>query len=259
MRVTFLGSGTSTGVPVLTCGCPVCVSTDPRDRRSRPSIWMEWDGASVLVDTSTDLRQQALSRRIERVDAVLYTHAHADHILGLDELRLYNWRQRGSVPAYGSRPTLDALRRTFWYVFEEVPIGGAKPAVDCRVVDGPFSLLGRVVEPVPLLHGTQEILGYRLGRFAYLTDVSRIPDPSYALLRDLDVLVLNALRTKPHPTHLHLDAALWEAARIGARRTILTHLGHDMPHQTISDSLPAGVDLAHDGLSFVVDEAPGRP
>ena len=215
---------------------------------------MEWDGASVLVDTTTDFRQQALRQRIERVDAVLYTHAHADHILGLDELRLYNWRQRGSIPVYGSRPTLDSLRRTFWYVFEDVPVGGTKPAVDCRVVDGAFPLLGRLVVPIPLLHGTQEILGYRLGRFAYLTDVSRIPDPSYALLQGLDVLVLNALRPKPHPTHLHLDGALSEAARIAARRTILTHLGHDMPHQAISDSLPEGVDLAHDGLSLLVDE-----
>src|SRR5262245_46356163 len=208
MRVTFLGTGTSTGVPVLTCACGVCASADPRDRRLRPSIWMEWDGASVLVDTATDLRQQALRHRIERIDAVLYTHAHADHVLGLDELRLYNWRQRASVPVYGSSPTLEAIRRTFWYVFEDVPVGGAKPAVDCRLVDAPFLLLGRRIVPVPLLHGPQEILGYRLGRFAYLTDVSRIPEPSYALLHDLDVLVLNALRRTPHPTHLHLEAAL---------------------------------------------------
>jgi len=255
MRVTFLGSGTSTGVPVLTCSCPVCVSADPRDRRLRPSIWIEWQGASILVDTSTDLREQALRRGIGRVDAVLYTHAHADHILGLDELRLYNWRQRGCVPAYGSRPALDALRRTFWYVFEDVPVGGGKPEIDCRLVDGPFPLLGRTVVPVPLLHGPQEILGYRIGRFAYLTDASRIPERSYDLLGGLEVLVLNALRRRPHPTHFHLEAALAEASRIGAVHTILTHLGHEMPHQEVSESLPAGVSLAHDGLSFLLDEA----
>ncbi len=218
---------------------------------------MQWGGVSVLVDTSTDLRQQAIRHRIRRLDAVLFTHAHADHLLGLDELRLYNWKQRGAVPVYGSAATLDALRRTFWYVFEDVPVGGGKPAVDCRVVDEPFDLFGRRVIPVPLLHGSQSILGYRLGRFAYLTDVSRIPDPSYVLLDRLDVLVLNALRPRPHPTHLHLDAALDEARRIGARRTIFTHLGHDMPHRTISDALPPGVELAEDGLVVSVDETMG--
>lgn len=257
MRVTFLGTGTSTGVPVLTCSCSVCTSSDPRDRRLRPSVWMEWTGGSVLLDTASDLRQQALRHGIARVDAVLYTHAHADHVLGLDELRLYNWRQGGAVPVFGSLGTLEALRRTFWYVFEEVPVGGTKPLVDCRSVVGPFELLGRRIVPVPVLHGTQEILGYRIDRFAYLTDVSRIPEPSYALLEGLDVLVLNALRVRPHPTHLHLASALREAARIGAARTFLTHLGHEMSHDTISATLPDRVALAYDGLSLEVDEADG--
>jgi phosphoribosyl 1,2-cyclic phosphate phosphodiesterase len=247
MRVTFLGTGTSTGVPVLTCSCEVCRSEDPRDRRLRPSVLLEWDGASVLIDTSTDLRQQALARPIQRVDAVLYTHHHADHVLGLDELRLYNWRQRGAVPVYGRAETLDALRRTFWYVFEDVQGGGAKPAVTTHAVHGPFPLFGRRIVPVPVLHGTLPIDGFRVDDFAYLTDVSTIPAPSYALLQGLDVLVLNALRPRPHPTHLHLEAAIAEARRIGARRTLFTHLGHEMPHAAISAGLPEGIELAYDG------------
>lgn len=248
LSVTFLGTGTSTGVPVLTCDCPTCSSTDPRDARSRPSILLEWDGASVLIDTSTDLRAQALKVPLRRVDAVLFTHAHADHILGLDELRLYNWRQGGPIPAYGSRETLAALRRTFWYAFEDVQRGGGVPSVELREVDSRFELLDRTVVAVPLLHGRLEILGYRVGDFAYLTDVSSIPEPSYRLLEDLDVLVLSALRPRPHPTHLHLEAAVAEAARIGAKRTLFTHMGHDMPHAAVSASLPPGVDLAYDGL-----------
>ena len=252
MRVTFLGSGTSTGVPVITCDCAVCLSDDPRDCRLRPSILMEWDNASILVDTSTDLRQQALRHRIERVDAVLYTHHHADHVLGLDELRLYNWRQRGPVPVYGSARTLDALRRTFWYVFDSAETGHTRPAIDPRPVDSPFELHGVDIVPVPVLHGGLEILGYRLGRFAYLTDVSVIPESSYGLLHGLDVLVLSALRPRPHPTHLSLAQAVDEASRIGARRTLLTHMSHEMPHGEISGNLPQGVELAFDGLTFEV-------
>jgi phosphoribosyl 1,2-cyclic phosphate phosphodiesterase len=259
MRVTFLGTGTSTGVPVPTCSCAVCASSDPRDRRLRPSILVEWDGASVLVDTSTDLRTQALRVPIARIDAVLYTHHHADHILGLDELRLYNWRQRGAVPAYGLPDTLDRLARTFWYVFEDVESGGAKPAIERHRVDGPFPLLGRTVIPVPVEHGALSILGYRIGRFAYLTDVSGIPSSSYPLLRDLDVLVLSALRPRPHPTHLHLAASLEEAARIGAPRTLLTHMGHEMPHAAVSEALPPGVELAYDGLVLDLSEDGSAP
>jgi len=247
--MTFLGTGTSTGVPVPTCRCTVCVSSDPKDKRLRPSILLEWDGATVLVDTATDLRQQALTHGLMRLDAVLYTHAHADHVFGLDELRMYNWRRGGAIPVYGSAPTLAAIRRTFWYAFEDVEAGGGKPALDLHAVDGPFPLLGRTIVPVPLQHGRLPILGYRSGGFAYLTDVSEIPESSYPLLRDLDLLVLSALRLRPHPTHLHLERALQEAARVGAKRTLFTHIAHEISHADVSRTLPAGVALAYDGLA----------
>ncbi len=254
MKVTFLGSGTSTGVPVIGCPCAVCRSEDPRDRRLRPSIRIEWEGATVLVDTATDLRTQSLTHGVRRVDAVLYTHAHADHVLGLDDLRTFNWIQRGAVPVYGSAATLADLRRTFWYVFEHVQVGGGKPAVTPHVVDGAFALLGRRVLPIPVLHGSLPILGYRIGAFAYLTDASEIPDTSRALLRGLDTLVLAAPREEPHPTHMHLARALEESSVIGARRTFLTHIGHDLPHARVSAALPPGVEMADDGLVLEIEE-----
>jgi phosphoribosyl 1,2-cyclic phosphate phosphodiesterase len=250
VNVTFLGTGTSTGVPVPTCTCGVCRSSDPRDARLRPSVLLRWDGATILVDTSTDLRQQALRLGLMGIDAVMYTHAHADHVFGLDELRMFNWRRGGAIPVYGSALTLAAIRRTFWYAFEDVEAGGGKPLLDLHEVDAPFALLGRTVIPVPLQHGTLPILGYRIGGFAYLTDVSAIPEASYALLTDLDVLVLSALRLRPHPTHMHLARSLEEAARIGAARTLFTHIAHEISHAAVAPSLPPSVELAYAGLAF---------
>ncbi len=248
MKVTFLGTGTSTGVPVITCDCRVCRSKDPRDNRTRPSILVEWDGHAVLVDTSSDFRQQALRHRMHRLDAVLYTHHHADHILGLDDIRLFNWRQKMAIPAYGSRETLDALRRTFWYVFEESRKGGGKPAMALNTVDGSFNLLGKEIIPVPVLHGKMEITGYRIGNFAYLTDVSQVPDSSIALLQGVDVAVVSALRPAPHPTHQSVEQAVELSGKIGASRTFFTHMCHDILHAETDGELPDGIRLAYDGL-----------
>ena len=253
MRLTFLGTGTSTGVPVLTCHCEVCLSEDTRDQRLRPSVLLEWKDASILVDTASDFRTQALRHRIDRVDAVLYTHGHADHILGLDDLRLYNWRQGQPVPVYGSPSTLEALARTFWYVFDSGPTESTRPEVELRPVSDPFVLHDQEIVPIPLVHGRLQILGYRIGTLAYLTDVSEIPETSYALLEGLDVLVLNALRLRPHPTHLNLDGAIERARRIGAGSTYLTHLSHEMRHATVSKGLPDGFELAYDGLTVAID------
>jgi len=215
-------------------------------------VLLEWEGATVLVDTSTDLRRQALDAGLMRLDAVLYTHAHADHLLGLDELRMYNWRRGGAMPVYASAVTLAAIRRTFWYVFEDVEAGGGKPLLEIHEIDGSFPLHGRTVVPVPVHHGTLTVTGYRIGGFAYLTDVSAIPESSYPLLAGLDVLVLSALRVRPHPTHMHLARAIEEAARIGARRTLFTHIAHDLGHAATAASLPPGCELAYDGLTVEV-------
>lgn len=252
MRVTFLGTGTSTGVPVPTCDCPVCISPDPRDQRLRSSVLLEWDGSTVLIDTSTDLRAQVLRHRIQRIDAVFYTHAHADHVLGLDELRLFNWRQGGAIPIYGSPQTLAAIARTFWYVFESGASEQTRPILAPCPVAATFEFGGRDVIPVPLWHGSLPILGYRLGRLAYLTDVSRIPSASYRLIEDLDVLVLSALRHRSHPTHLTLAAAIEQARRIGAPRTFFTHISHEIGHAAVSAGLPEGIALAYDGLKIEV-------
>lgn len=254
MHVTFLGTGTSHGVPMIGCRCPVCTSADPRDRRSRPSAVLAFeDGATVLIDTSTDLRTQALSHGLDRLDAVIYTHSHADHIFGFDDLRRFNVLSGGPLPIYADARTLGDLRRTFAYAFSGGDqAGGGVPQVDPREVIGPFVILGHEFVPVPILHGTRPILGYRVGRFAYLTDCSAIPADSLPLLRGLDVLVLGALRHRPHPTHFSLREATEAAGRIGARRTWFTHMCHDLGHAATARDLPAEMGLAWDGLTIEV-------
>jgi phosphoribosyl 1,2-cyclic phosphate phosphodiesterase len=251
--VTLLGTGTSLGVPVVGCSCPTCTSTDPRNRRTRTSAALSLGGRRVLIDTSPDLRSQALACGIDRVDAVLYTHAHADHVLGLDDLRIYGFRQGEPIPLYGSRATLEAVQRTFWYAFDPNPSVATRPQVRVVPVEGTFDLWGRAVEMIPVYHESALIHGFRLGPFAYLTDASRIPDESARRLGGLDVLVLNALRRRPHPAHFTLDQAVQEARRIGARRTYLTHLSDDIEHATVEAALPASVRLAYDGLTFDVE------
>ncbi len=253
MRATFLGTGTSTGVPLIGCRCSVCTSDDPRNQRLRPSMMLEIDGAVVVIDTSSDFRQQALRYAIPRVDAVLFTHLHADHILGLDDLRAFNFRQQASIPCFGSEETLAALKRTFRYAFEEVTEGGGVPSIDLLPIEGPFEVVGRKVTPVNLFHGSLSVLGYRLGDFAYLTDCNRIPEESWPLLEGLEVLVLDALRYRPHSTHFNVEQALEVAARIGARRTILTHIAHEIDHTAPRFPLPESVEFGYDGLAFAVD------
>ena len=250
VRVLFLGTGTSHGVPMIGCDCGVCRSTDPRDTRSRPSILVEGDdGMRVLVDTTPDLRTQALRHDVRRIDAILYTHAHADHMMGLDEVRRYNMLNRSAMPVYGDAPTLRELRRTFAYIFEpNAPKGGGVPDVRLFPIGGPFCLGRQEVVPIPVKHGPWDVLGFRFGRFAYLTDCNAIPESSVALLGGLDDLVLDALRRRPHPTHFTLEQAIGMARTIGARRTWFTHIAHDLAHEETCAGLPAGMALAYDGL-----------
>ena len=257
MHITFLGTGTSAGVPVIACDCPTCRSEDPRDKRWRPSLALAFDdGTSVLVDAAPDLRAQALRFQLTRVDAILLTHAHADHVLGLDDVRIYNFRQGGAIPCYGAARALARVRRMFDYVFDPAtPKGGGLPQLALRELVGPFSLGGATVIPVPLMHGTLPVLGFRIGAFAYLTDCNVIPEASWPLLEGLDVLVLDALRHKAHRTHFTVAQAVEVAGRIGARRTLFTHMTHDLPHAATCAELPAGISLAYDGLELEVAPA----
>ncbi len=251
-RITFLGTGTSHGVPMIGCACGTCRSSDPRDRRLRPSIHVDVQGGpSVLVDTSTDLRQQALAHAIARVDAILFTHSHADHVMGLDEVRRFNVLQQQAIPAYADRRTADDLRRTFGYVFDPPPEqGGGIPQIELRPIEGPFAFDGLDIVPVPILHGRRPILGFRFGAFAYLTDCSAIPESSWALLDGLDVLVLDALRHRAHPTHFSVAEALAVVERLRPGQTYFTHICHDLPHEATNRSLPPRVELAYDGLAL---------
>jgi len=256
VRITFLGTGTSHGVPMIGCECATCRSTDPHDNRLRPSIFIETSNARVLVDAGPDLREQALRHRIARVDAIVFTHGHADHILGMDDVRRFNALMDGSMPCYGDAATLEDIRRMFSYVFDPAtPKGGGLPQLDLRVIDGPFSVGDIHLQPVPIWHGRRRILGFRVGGFAYLTDCSRIDEAAWPLLERLEVLVLDALREKPHPTHFSLSDAIETAARIGAARTFFTHMAHDLPHEATNARLPDGMRLAHDGLVLSMPNA----
>jgi phosphoribosyl 1,2-cyclic phosphate phosphodiesterase len=246
LTVTLLGSGTSTGVPVIGCTCAVCTSTNAKNRRLRPGLKLETPAGVALVDTPTDLREQALRFGLPRLDAVLFTHPHADHVFGLDDVRIFNFRQRTAIPCFASRETLRALRRAFSYVFEETQEGGGKPQLDLVEIHGPFELLGREVVPIPVLHGSMEVYGYRLGSFAYVTDCNVIPEASYGLLAGVEVLILDALRYRPHSTHFSVQEAVAAAARIGAARTILTHLAPDVDYGAPEVALPPSVELGCD-------------
>ncbi len=253
LRVTFLGTGTSAGIPVITCGCDVCTSADPRNRRLRASLLLEWstpDGevAKVLVDTATDLRQQALRAGIDRVDAVMYTHAHADHVLGLDELRIFNFVHRRAIPLYGDGRTLAALQGMFEYAFD--PDAIAVPRLTPIEIGDCFELLGLTVEAIALPHGQGTVRAFRIGDFAYATDCNEIPADAAARLRGLDVLVVDALRRKPHRSHFTVEQALEQVARLRPRQAYLTHLSHDLEHADIQASLPDGVAVAHDELTL---------
>jgi phosphoribosyl 1,2-cyclic phosphate phosphodiesterase len=234
---------------MIGCDCATCRSEDPRDRRLRPSIYIEAGDLSVLVDAGPDLRAQALRHDIRRVDAIVFTHGHADHILGLDDVRRFNHLQQRTMPCYGDAHTIADVRQTFAYAFDpRTQKGGGLPRIAMFEIAGAFCLGGLEIVPVPIFHGRRPILGLRAGAFAYLTDCSRIPEESFALLGDLDVLVIDALRDRPHPTHFTLAEAVEASRRIGARRTFFTHMCHDLPHEATSGRLPQGMGLAYDGL-----------
>jgi phosphoribosyl 1,2-cyclic phosphate phosphodiesterase len=253
MRLTFLGTGTSTGVPTIGCVCRVCTSRDPHDQRTRPSLLLEHGGHVVVIDTTPDFRQQALREKISRLDAVIFTHGHADHVLGLDDTRVFYFRQRVPLPIYADDCTMATLRMVFAYVFDQTYKYGGVGKLDPHRINGAFSLGGLEFIPVPVMHGDLPVLGFRFGKAAYVTDFSTIPEPSLDLLEDLDVLILDALRHKPHPTHSNLEQSLELVEQLKPKRALFTHIAHELGHEETNASLPAHVRLAHDGLRIDVD------
>lgn len=254
LYITVLGSGTSTGVPTIGCECAVCTSTDARDKRLRPSILIRYAGHGILIDTTPDFRAQALRAPIERVDAILYTHAHADHILGLDDVRPFNYRQRSAIPIYAKQDTLDSIRRVFRYAFDEEPKQTSVPRLKLHAIEHePFDLFGLTITPLRVMHGSSEILGFRFGSAAYLTDQSDIPEATKEKLRDLDVLFLDALRHKPHPTHSTVAQALKWVEELKPKQAYFTHICHDLGHARTEATLPEGVHLAYDGMEITVE------
>jgi phosphoribosyl 1,2-cyclic phosphate phosphodiesterase len=257
--LTFLGTGTSMGVPTLGCSCAVCTSSDPQDRRLRPSILLRWHEAGlervVVIDTGPDFREQALRNGLSRVDAVFYTHGHADHILGMDDLRPLSFvaaREGGQIPLYATEETAGTLRKVFDYTFSPEATYPTRARVRIEPLEEKTTVDGVEFLRIPVLHGKMGIVGFRFGRTAYLTDVSTIPETSFALMEGLDCVILSALRHKPHPSHATLDQAVEWARRIGARQTWFTHIAHDLGHTETNRALPDSMALAYDGLSFPV-------
>ena len=248
MIVTFLGTGTSQGVPVIGCPCPVCQSLDFRNKRFRASIHLEVLGQSIVIDTGPDFRMQMLREGIKKLDAVLFTHEHKDHTAGLDDIRPFNYYQQGDIPIFGRLAVLEQLQREYAYIFNEKRYPGV-PQVDCVEIDrNPFQINGVGITPIPVLHYKLPVLGFRIGDFSYITDANHIPEESFALLEGTEILVLNALQKEPHISHFTLDQAIEQALRIGAKKTYFTHISHRLGlHDEVEKELPEGMFLAYDG------------
>ncbi|TAE29988.1 MAG: MBL fold metallo-hydrolase [Candidatus Kapaibacterium sp.] len=250
MKFTILGSGTSTGVPLAGCGCETCRSTDTRDKRLRPSLLVESATTTIVIDTSADFRYQMLRLGVQKIDGVVFTHHHFDHIGGFDDLRAFNFLLRKALPIYLMEETMENLRRTFLYAFVDTgQKGGGVPVVEQNIITtAPFTVGDIEFLPIPMMHGKMRVNGYRIGNFAYCTDTNFIFEESFELLRGLDVLILDALRYDAHPTHFTVNEAIACAERIGAKQTYFTHIAHNILHADLSQRLPQGIALAYDGL-----------
>ncbi|MDO8588750.1 MAG: MBL fold metallo-hydrolase [Armatimonadota bacterium] len=253
LEITILGSGTSHGVPMIACDCPVCSSSDPRNNRTRASVLIRGSEHWLLIDTTPELRVQFIREKVRRVDAIAFTHAHADHIFGLDDIRGINEICDCEIPCYGHKRTIEAIRGSFPYIFRATQVGGGKPRLSLNLIEGPFEAAGMTVTPIPVWHGRVRAMGYRIGDFAYVTDTSRIPPESAELLMGLDTLVLGVPRHAPHPTHFNLEQGLDQISALRPRRAILTHLSHAFEHEATNAVLPEGVELAWDGMVLQIE------
>jgi phosphoribosyl 1,2-cyclic phosphate phosphodiesterase len=266
MKVTVLGSGTSQGIPIVGCSCPACTSANPKDKRLRVSVFIETDtqhlapssleraGLRLLIDTSPDFRQQMLNNNITDIDAVIYTHFHVDHIMGLDDIRQINQLRRKSIDLYGNEETIEVIRRSFAYIFDPNTYrGGGIPNVKTNIITLDKFKIGQVeIIPLEYFHGPTTVYGYRIGDFAYMTDCSRIPEYTFGKLEGLKVLILDALRYRKHETHFSFDEAIDAAGRIGAKQTYFTHMTHDIVHDDANAKLPAGIELAYDNMEIII-------
>jgi phosphoribosyl 1,2-cyclic phosphate phosphodiesterase len=248
LSITLLGTGTSTGIPVVGCNCAVCSSCDPHNKRTRCSALLSDGEQNILIDSAPDLRFQALREKIPRIDAVFYTHAHADHLHGIDDLRIFSYRSKVPIPLYGPTHTLSQIAHSFGYIFNRDTPWGQTPNLELCPIDATTAVGDLQITPIPLLHGHMKSFGYRCGPIAYLTDCNQIPPSSLELLKDLKLLILDALRFKQHPTHFSIPEAIEIAQKVGAEQTLLTHMSHDVDHETCNNQLPPGISLGYDGL-----------
>jgi phosphoribosyl 1,2-cyclic phosphate phosphodiesterase len=251
MQLTMLGVGSSAGTPMVGCSCTTCNSDNPRNKRTRCSSLITLDsGENILVDTGPDLRNQALRENIQRVDAVLYTHTHADHLHGIDDLRAFCQIQRKQIPLYAKEDAVAHISQKFGYVLREPSDFWDLPVLRTEIINAPFDLFGITVTPIPVMHGRSHILGYRIGNFAYMTDVSEIPESSFGLLEDLDLVLLDCLREKSHPTHINIEQSLAYIGRIKAKQSYMIHMTHELEYASLSKKLPKDVFVGFDGLKL---------
>ena len=253
MKITFLGTGTSYGVPVIGCECNVCKSTSPRNKRLRSSVLISVDNKNILIDTTPDIRTQLLKTQTKHLDAILFTHYHADHILGLDDVRIFNRIHKSTIPCFALNNTIETIKSIFGYAFDpKTPEGGGLPKLTLHAIDAPFELFEKTVTPIHILHGQLPIIGFKWDNFAYVTDCSFMPEESKKLLYKIDTLVLNGLRYRPHITHYSITESLEVIREIQPRRAYLTHISHDVDHENLEIELPDNVKIAYDDLSLEI-------
>lgn len=254
IHIRILGTGTSSGVPLIACKCPTCLSDDPRDKRLRCSVLIQSETTTLVIDSGADFRQQMLSNKVDKLDAIVFTHHHNDHISGFDDVRAFNYIQNKPMPIYLNEKTLNYLKQVFSYAFEEPEqIGGGVPQLEVNMIDDKKFTIGDIdLEPIPLMHGNLEVFGFRLGNFAYCTDTNFISEESMHKLQSLDILILDALRYNPHPTHFTVAEALEVIAKLKPKKTYLTHIAHQLKHEEAEAQLPENVFIAYDGLDFEI-------